>query len=104
MTTTQKQATVKLSDQAIRDLCHLISERSFNAAFSVLQLVDDPQQRVIVSLAMGQLALTLTARLAEYARPEMKHEALVRAFADQIKDLAIKDQPPLDWLQKWLNK
>lgn len=95
---------MKLSERAILDLCNLAVDRSYKSAFSVLQLVDDPNQRVMVALAITKNILTLTAKLAEHAKPELNYERLVHSLSNQAVALALSDQPPTDWLNTWRNK
>ena len=92
---------MKLSERVVEDLSGVAMERCRTVMMDVLQLIDDPQQKMVLSTNVAALMFGLAARFLQhdYAAKEGKgemapFEKAVDAIVYHVAKLAIENPPP----------
>lgn len=90
---------MKLSEKAIEDLSTLAMDRCRSVMMDVLQLVDDTQQKMVVSTNCGALMFGLAARFLQYDCRDkdgsiLPFEKAVDAVVYHVAKLALAEPPP----------
>lgn len=90
---------MKLSVRTIEDLSGTAMDRCLTVMKDVLQLIDDPQQRMIVATNVGALMFGLAARSLQHhykakAGEMLPFEKAVDAVTYHVAKLAIESPPP----------
>lgn len=91
----------KLSEAVVVELSELAMDRCKAAMMDVLQLVDDSQQKMIISTNVGALLFGLAGRLLQHHFEKQDGEKLpwdkaVNATIHYVAKLAIENPPPDD--------
>lgn len=89
---------MKLSEKAVEDLSTLAMERCRTVMIDVLQLIDDPQQKMIASTNVAALMFGLAARFLQYDYKAKNgcmppFEKAVDAVTFHVAKLAIENPP-----------
>jgi len=78
----------KLSDQALSDLCDCTTDRCATKIFDTLQLIDDSEQKAVVTMHVTIMGLAMTARLSQASHPGVSHGTILKALVAQLEEMA----------------